>query len=213
MRHYRKAAAFIAACLAWSTLLLTGCEQEEEVYVPVTANTVEATGDGRLIGYIVEDFEKDYYSITELGDMVRAEIEVYNEENAQLSTEAGRAPIIVDKVSMAEDGSAKAVVALNFQSAVVYEDYMGKDIFYGTVSEAVAAGYQLEGKLAGVKKGETMTAEQITKNGEKHILIVEGAVWIRTNEKVQYLSGNASLTSSKIVDGNAGEELKFIITK
>lgn len=213
MRHNRKVATLMAACLSFSTLFITGCEQEEKVYVPVTANTVEATEDGRLIGYIVEDFEKEYYSITELNDMVRSEIDIYNEQNADLSTEAGRAPIIVDKVSMAEDGSAKAVVALNFQSADVYEHYMGKEIFYGTVSEAVAAGYELAGQLTRVKNGETLTAEQVTKNGENRVLIVEDAVWIRTSEKVQYLSGNASLTDTGIVDGNASEELKFIITK
>ncbi len=213
MKNCKKRLTLIAACLSFCVLFITGCEEQEEVYVPVTENTVEAVADGRLIGYIVEAFDKDYYNITELGDMVRAEIAIYNEKNAHLATEAGRAPIIVDKVSMAEDGSAKAVVALNFQNAAVYEDYMGTELFYGTVAEAVAAGYQLEGQLVGVKKGETLTAEQITKNGENHILIVADTLWIRTNEKVQYLSGNASLTETGIVDGNESEELKFIITK
>lgn len=213
MKNCRKLLILAAACLSFCVLFITGCEEQEEVYEPVTENTLEAAADGRIIGYIVEEFEKDYYSITELGDMVRSEIEVYNEKNAHLVTEAGRAPIIVDKVSMAEDGSAKAVVTLNFQNAAVYEDYMGTELFYGTVAEAVAAGYQLEGQLARVKNGETMTAEQIAKNNEKHILIVEDTVWIRTREKVQYLSGNATLTDTRMVDGNESQELKFIITK
>lgn len=213
MRNYKKWSVLTVACISFCSLFITGCSEQEQVYVPVTENTVEAAADGRVIGYIVEDFEQEYYDITELGDMVRAEIEIYNEKNADLATQAGRAPIIVDKVSMAEDGSAKAVVALNFQNAAVYEDYMGTELFYGTVAEAVAAGYELEGQLASVKKGETMTAEQITKNGERKILIVEDTLWIRTNEKVQYLSGNVSLTEEGIVDGNGSEELKFIITK
>lgn len=212
MKQYRKIVTLAAVCLSLCVLFVTGCEQEK-VYVPVTANTVEIAGDGRVIGYIVEDFEKDYYNITELGDMVRQEVDIYNEEKAHLATEAGRAPIIVDKVTMAEDGSAKAVVALNFQNAAVYEDYIGKKLFYGTVAEAVAAGYNLEGKLVKVKNGEAFTAEQIEKNKEKHILIVEDGVNVRTNEKVLYLSENAALTEEGFVEAGTSEELKFIITK
>ena len=213
MRNYKKRLVVSIACLSLCAMFISGCAEQEVVYVPVTENTVEAVENGRIIGYIVEDFDKDYYDITELGDMVRAEIAVYNEKNAELVTEAGRAPIIVDKVAMTEDGSAKAVVTLNFQNAAIYEDYMGTELFYGTVAEAVTAGYQLEGKLTSVKKGEAMTAEQITKNGEKHILIVEDNIWIRTSEKVQYLSENTSLTKEGFVDGNGSEELKYIITK
>ena len=213
MSNYKKWLVLATAVLSFCALLLTGCGEQEVVYGPVTENTVEAVADGRVIGYIVEDFDKEYYDIKELGDMVRAEIEVYNEQNADLATQAGRAPIIVDKVFMAEDGSAKAVVALNFQNAAVYEDYMGTELFYGTVAEAVSAGYQLEGVLSGVKKGEPITAQQITKNGEKSILIVEDRLWIRTGENVQYLSGNAELTQAGLVDGNKSEELKYIILK
>ena len=210
MRQYRKTAILIA-CLLLCSLFVTGCAQEE-VYVPVTTNTIEIAEDGSLIGYIVEDFDKDYYDISELDGMVRSEMESYNSEKAGLATGAGRVPIIVDKVIMAEDGSAKAVVALNFANARVYEDYMGKELFYGTVSQAVASGYQLDGKLTDVKAGENFGTEQIVKNGEKNILIVEDTVSIRTNKKVQYLSSNASLTQEGFVDGT-DEELKYIITK
>lgn len=214
MKKCRKWLLLMAACLSFCVLFMTGCEEQQEVvYVPVTENTVEAAAEGRVIGYIVETFDKEYYSITELGDMVRAEIEIYNEKNAHLATQAGRAPIIVDKVFLAEDGSAKAVVALNFQNADVYEDYMGTELFYGTVAEAVAAGYQLEGQLVSVKKGETMTSEQLAKNGEKSVLIVEDAVWIRPGAKVQYVSNNISLTENGFVDGNAVEGLKIMIMK
>ena len=214
MKNYKKWLILAAACLSYCTLFFTGCSEEQEaVYVPVTENSVEAAADGRVIGYIVEDFDKEYYDITELGDMVRAEIEIYNEKNASLSTEAGRAPVIVDKVSMAEDGSAKAVVELNFQNAAVYEDYMGTELFYGTLAEAEAAGYQLAGQLNSVKKGEALTAEQINKNSDWRVLIVEDTLWIRPGAKVQYLSGNVSLTDEGLVDGNTSEELKYIIIK
>lgn len=214
MRSYKKWLVLAVACLSGCTLFFTGCsEKQEQVYVPVTDNSVEAASDGRVIGYIVEDFDKEYYDITELADMVRAEVAVYNEKKAELVTEAGRAPIIVEKVSMAEDGSAKAVVALNFQNAAVYEDYMGTELFYGTLAEAEAAGYQLAGQLTKVKNGAALTEEQIKKNSDWRVLIVEDTVWIRPDAKVQYLSSNVSLTNEGLVDGNTSEELKIIIMK
>ncbi len=212
MRHYGKLTLLCAALLMLATLCLSGCEQEK-VYVPVTENTIEVTEDGRLIGYMVEAFEKEYYDIKELETMVRSEIDLYNQEKQQLSAGSGRSPIIVDKVIMAEDGSKQAVVALDFQNAKVYEDYMGSELFYGTVKEAVAAGYDIEKKLSGVKKGEVLTADKIEKYAEKHILIIKDNMNVRTAETVQYLSINARLTDDGFVSCTDSEDLKFIITK
>ncbi len=211
MRHYRKIATLIAVYLVLCVLFVTGCEQEK-VYVPVTVNTLEVTEDGSLIGYIVEAFDKDYYDIQELDSMVRSEMDIYNEKKANLAAGVGRVPIQVEKVMMAEDGSANAVVALNFANAAVYRDYMGKDIFYGTVSQAVSSGYTLTGMLNSVKDGAVFGTEQIVKDGEKSVLIVEDTVSIRVNDKVQYLSPNAKLTEEGFVDGTS-EEPKYIITK
>ena len=211
MKYKKRITALIAVCLSACTMALSGCSQES-VYVPVTQDTVELTKDGNLIGYLVEDFDKDYYDINELDEMVRSEMEAYNKKNAAMSEKEGRVPIIVDKVSLAEDGSAKAVVALNFANAAVYEDYMDKRIFYGTVAEAVTSGYQLDGKLSKVKDGTKFGTEEIVKNGENPILIVEDTVSIRTAKKIVYLSTNASLTQEGFVDGTS-EEFKYIITK
>lgn len=213
MRYYKKMILHMALCLSLCAFLLTGCGEQEEVYVPVTSNTIEVTEEGRLIAYIVEDFEKDYYDINELAQMVRSEIDVYNTNKASLSTEAGQVPVLVDKVMMAEDGSAKAVVALDFQSAAAYEDYMGKEVFYGTISEAIAAGYDLEGKLFDAKKGTELAADKLEKNGKRMILIVEDEVLVRPDGKVLYLSDNVTLTAEGHVNATGSEGLKYIVTK
>ncbi len=212
MKQNKKLVKLCTILLMLAVFALTGCEQEV-VYIPVTTNTLEVTEDGRLIGYIVESFEKEYYDIKELETYVRSEIDAYNEEKKQLSEGTGRSPIIVEKVIMAEDGSKQAVVALDFQSAEVYEDYMGKELFYGTVEDAVAAGYNVVQKLSAVKNGELLTEEKVNKHAQKHILIVEDVISVRTAEKVQYLSVNARLTTDGFVNCTDSEELKFIITK
>ncbi len=213
MKHFRKLLVVTAVCLCFGGVFLAGCGETEMVYVPVTSNTLEVTETGDLIAYIVEEFDKDYYDINELKTMVEAEIAAYNEEKATLAEGAGRAPIIVDKVIMAEDGSLKAVVALNFESGIVYEDYMGEQVFYGTVAEAMAEGYELAGVLKSVKKGEALTGEKLQKSGDKMILIVGDDVTVRTYSAVQYLSDNASLTTNGYVDATATDSLKYMIVK
>lgn len=213
MRHLRKILVVVAVCLMVSGTFLAGCSEPEQVYVPVTSNTLEVTETGDLIAYIVEDFDKDYYDINELKTMVEAESASYNEKSAGLVEGAGRAPIIVDKVMMAEDGSKKAVVALNFANSVVYEDYMGEQAFFGTVAEAMAEGYELAGMLKSVKKGDVLTGEKLQKSGEQMILIVGDEVTVRIYGAVQYLSDNAALTTNGYVDATAADSLKYVIIK
>ena len=213
MRHLRKLLVVTAVCLGIGGVFLSGCGEQEQVYVPIVSNTLEVNEAGNLIAYIVEDFDKDYYDINELKTMVETEIAAYNEKNAGLAEGAGRAPIIVDKVMMAEDGSKKAVVALNFNNSLVYEDYMQEEIFFGTVAEAMAEGYDLAGVMKSVKKGEALTGEKLQKAGNQQILIVGDAVTVRTYSAVQYLSDNAVLTTNGYVDATTADSLKYMIVK
>ncbi len=193
-------------------LFIAGCSKET-VYVPVTANTIEITESGELIGYLVEPFDKEYYDINELATMVETEIAEYNTDNQTCVQEAGRVPVVVDKVIMAEDGSKKAVVALKFYNAAVYEDYMGRKLFYGTVEDAVAAGYEVDRKLSKVKGGDLLTGDLLQKNKDKKILILEDAVSVRLPQNVLFLSTNAKVDGYGYVDCTADEELKYIIIK
>lgn len=208
----KKKTIHLLLVLVLSTLFITGCSKET-VYVPVTANTIEVTENGELIGYLVEPFDKEYYDINELATMVETEIAEYNKVNQALVQEAGRVPIVVDKVIMAEDGSKKAVVAYKFYNAAVYEDFMGRKLFYGTVEEAVIAGYEVDKKLTKVKGGDLLTGNLLDKNKDKKILILEDAVSVRLPQSVQFLSTNAKMDGYGYVDCTVNEELKYIIIK
>ncbi len=210
MRKKKTTGLFLLFLL--SSLFVTGCAKEP-VYVPVTTNTIEVTEDGNVIGYMVESFDKEYYDIEELESMVRTELGEYNTASPELKEDAGRVPIEVDRVIMAEDGSKNVVVALNFQNTTVYADYMGKELFYGTVAEAIAAGYEVDKKLSKVKGGDLLTGDLLQKNMEKKILILEDAVSVRLPQSVQFLSTNAKLDGYGYVDCTVGEELKYIIIK
>ncbi len=211
MRHFKRIVVWTVACLALCAMFV-GCGKKD-VNVPITVNAVEVTEEGRLVAYIVEDFDKDYYDINELKSMVDEEIAAYNTAKASMVTQEGSIPVIVEKVAMAEDGSKKAVVALSFQNASLYADYMGKEAFLGTVSEAMAKGYVLDGMLNSVKNGDSLVGEQLKKSQDKTILIIKDSVMVRTYNDVQYLSKNASLTEEGFVNAQTQGELKYIIIK
>ena len=205
MRKTRVTGLVLAFLL--SILCVTGCSKET-VYVPVTTNTIEITEDGRVIGYMVEPFDKEYYDLSELDTMVREEIAEYN-----TSAEAGQSPIVVDKVAMAEDGSKNVVVALSFLNAAVYADYMKTEFFIGTVEEAIVAGYDLDKKLSKVKSGELLTGDLLQKNKGAKILVLKNACSVRLPNEVQFISGNVQIDANGFADCTAGEGLKYIIIK
>ena len=210
MRRYTKKLTAILILTICMIFGLTGCG--EEVVVPITEPTVEITEDGDLIAYLVEDFDKDYYSLAELDTMVRAEVAEFVKDNA-LSTEAGKEGMSVVSVEMAQDGSKKVVVALKFDSCSIYEDYFGTETFFGTVEEAQNSGYSLNAALTSVKDGEIFTAELAKKYGKKHILVIQDSVMVRCPDDVLYVGVNASLTEEGFVDCTQSEGLKLIIMK
>lgn len=212
MRHLKRIIAWTVACLSLCAMF-TGCGTGKNANVPITSNTLEVTADGHLIAYIVEDFDKDYYDINELKTMVDKEVAAYNQAKATLVNEAGQLPITVNSVMMAENGSKKAVVALNFANAVAYTDYMGVEAFYGTVTQAIEKGYVLDGMLKSVNNDEPFIGETLKKNQDKNILIIKDAVMVRTYNKVQFLSKNASITDEGFVNAQTKDELKYIIIK
>ena len=202
----------LAFILFFSALFIAGCSKET-VYVPVTANTIEVTENGEIIGYLVEPFDKEYYDIEELTTMVQEEVAQYNTDKKSLAGDAGNVPIIVDRISMAEDNSKNVVVSLKFCNAKVYEDYMGTELFYGTVQEAIVAGYDVDKKLSKVKGGDLLTGDLLQKNYGKKILVLTDTVSVRMPKTVQFLSSNAQLDGFGYVDCTANDELKYIIIK
>lgn len=210
MRRYIK---FLTTILILTTFMifgLVGCGEEE--VIPVTEPTVEITGDGELIAYLVEDFDKEYYDLAELETMVREEVADYVREHG-LADQNGKEGLTVESVAMAADGSKKVVAALKFANSEIYADYFGTEAFFGTVAQAQARGYGLSAALTSVKDGEIFTDELADKNSRRKILIIEDAVIVRCPKKVLYVGTNASLTEEGFVDCTQSDGLKLIIMK
>ena len=211
-RQYKKITTYFLLMIIMMLAMIGCVPQEEKIVVPVTENTLEVTEEGALISYLVEDFDKDYYVLEELDAMVREEVAEYVADQGLVS-ESGEAQMAVESVFMAEDGSKKVVVALRFANVSVYNDYYDTDLFYGTVEDAVAHGYELNAALTHVEDGELFGREDEQKNKRRMILITEESVMIRLPKKILYVGTNVAVTEAGFADGTQSEGLKLIITK
>jgi len=212
MRGRRKTIAVLTA-LGACVLALAGCS-EETTEEPIRASTIVLAADGSFTQCRVEDFEREDYQLSELDSMIRQEVQDYVGGVAE-----GGQPVTVEQVSSLEENNARVMVALRFAGSEVYKDYRAQvdqqpcELFYGTVQEAQAAGYDLAGVLRDAKKGTALTSEQLAKIGENRVLIFEEAMQVRCPSRVLYVSDNVQITAAGYADGTEGEGLKYVVMK
>lgn len=189
MSRYLKAAACSLLCM----LALLGCG-EAKLPEHIEVNTLSVSRDGKVAAYLVSDFEKEYYDIGELTSMAMEEAAAYNTEHA-----AGNGtPVVVEKVETLEDGTSRVRISYQYDSADTFNGFNEGDLFFGTVSEAVSAGYPVEaGSLESVTGGAAADGAKVS---GKHVLITDEKAFIYCPYKVAYLSKGAVLNADGSVD-------------
>lgn len=197
-------------------MAMAGCG-EEAVEEPISTSTIVLAEDGSFTQYRIENFDKEYYQLSELDSMIRQEVQAYVSANPGQAADGGEI-VRVETVSRAPEDQSQAMVALYFADSRTYEDYVAEvdqqpdELFYGTMEEALQQGYDLSGVLLDAKKGTVITPEQLEKSKTRMLLIFTDSFQIRCPSKVLYRSSNVSLTDAGYVDGS-GEGLKYIVLK
>jgi len=203
----------IITIFLFMTVYLTGCGMTEEMGA-ITESTIIVTDKGVVTSYLVEDFGGDllkrdikiYYDMEELRAMLEQEVADFNRSAGNTVT--------IESVEAASNVSTNLVVALKFEKTEAYRDYSGLDLFYGTVEQAYAAGYNLDITLVSTKAdGQTIGKSEILNMGSMHILIAEDMVQIICPKKAQYYSESMSHISDTRFDAADAEGLKYIIMK
>jgi len=189
-------------------LLLTGCGQAK-LPDKIDEPTIAIDGEGRVTSYLVELFDKEYYDITELTSMAISEAAEYNTGK---QAESG-VPVTVEKVEELKDGSQKIVVTYKYDGAETFSDFNGSILFYGTVKEAMDAGYDLAGSLKSVKDGSMISGEQVMGDSEKHVVITQEKVRIYCPQKVAYISEGAVYEKDGSVDATQASDTVVILMK
>lgn len=205
----RGSGAALCGLVCLMVLLLTGCGQvkaPEDLAVPAIA----VSAKGEVTVWLVEDFDKDYYNLSELSSMVAQEAADFN---GSYQTANGDNAMEVVSVTETEDGSRKVVLVLQFGDIAAYSEYMGTDLFYGTVTDAHTAGRDLDITLTSVKDGTMIDRIGIYERGTSHILIAQDKVRIYGPSKPQYLSAGAVMNEDGSVEASNTEEYTYIIMK
>ena len=193
------------ACLL--AVLLSGCGKAAEP-VEITEPTLVISGDGRVTAYLVGEFDKSYYDLSELKAMAEEEAARYGS-----ASQNGLAPVTVTSVEAAQDGSGRIVVAYGFDSADSYKGFIGNELFYGTVEDAVAQGYVPDGFLQGVGGGAPMTVKNLKEEKSRHLIVTDAAAVIYCPEKVTHMSMGAVLKEDGSVDVSQVEDLAYILLR
>lgn len=203
-RYYR-----IGACLLLCILALSGCGQTKG---PDTINTttISVSDKGAVTAYLVGDFDREYYNLSELTAMAMEEAAQYNTSHAV----QGSTPITVQKVENAETGD-KVIITYQFDKTDTFNDYCEGVLFYGTVTEAVAEGYGLESSpLTSVKDGSLVTDGWMKQEAAgRHILITDQKAEIYCPYKVTHISEGAVYNADGSVDATQTEGNVVILMK
>ncbi len=197
----------IGICMA-ATLMMAGCGQAKVPDV-VEVTSIAVTQQGEVTSYLVEEFEKDYYNISELTSMAMEEVANYNTEHQ----EGELIPVVVEKVEALPENSNKVVLIQKYNNTDTFMDYTDNVLFYGTVNDAVNAGYDLDVVLKSVKDNTLLSKEQLLQEAEMYLLITNENAMIYCPKKVTYVSEGAFCEEDGSVNATQTEGMTVILMK
>ena len=183
------------------TALLTACgEKSPEV------TSVSIDKDGAVTNVIYEEFDKDYYDVSELESMVGSEIDSYNSEFISPR-------ITLDGVELIDDG-AFVKVSMTFKDASDFSSFNEEKVFYGTIEEAIDAGYEVSKGLVD-RGGDALSEDFLDEHKDNHIGITTDKANFITPYKIRYMSKGVVLLSDKeaVLEDTTGESVQLLLTK
>ena len=103
---------------------------------------------------------------------------------------------------------------ITYASGQDYAAFNDTKLFFGTVSEAQAAGYAIPTDLVSVKEDRTITSEELDGMKEKYVFITNESLPVTLPEKAAFVTQDTEIISSNCI--KAREEvakLTYVIMK
>lgn len=171
------AVILIAAVAIGAIYFLTQKESFE-----AETSTVFILDEGRVVTTDIEAFDTEKYSMEELTAYLTDIIDTYNAKHGEES--------VIQKEYLVENNVATLI--LEYANTDVYEDFYGIELFSGTVSEALEAGYAFDVEFARVSndKVEACDAGEITTQPELKIAIIKANTRVQVDGKIKYISAD-----------------------
>ena len=185
-----------------AVLMLTGCTGKTST----AGSQIEVGRDGKITAALTESFDKEFYQLSELEDMLRTELSEYN-------TEAGSQRIELKSI---EEKEGTCTLVLDYASWEDYAQYNQEPFFAGTVKEAGEAGVDLNVLLMENGKDHTIGQSEITELEAYHLVAWNGSLPLHVPGKIRYYSEGITLSSAKdavVQEEAAAGALFYIIYK
>ncbi len=183
----------LVSCLLF--FLITGCRSAKE-----DVSTLTFDKDGHILEYLVEDFPADSYDVSEWEDEVRKGMDAYNK--------SGKGTITLSDVEFKED---KLKCMVDYDSDDAYFYLNNEPLFYGTVSQAVKAGYSMTVPVFDTKSGDELPPVRLKDMSESNIIIIGRPIQIKTHKKIRYASGSVHVEHNLKSAVIEGEDTAYIV--
>lgn len=189
----KKMKTYIALLLC--VFLLMACKKKDISIVAneVSVNTILIKRDGVVQSAIVEDFQKDYYSQTELAAFVDEHINQFN-------LTIGEGSVVRDDLEV-KDQIARVV--FTFADMKKYAEFNEVDAFYLTAEEA-RANQIIPDILVDRSSGESITKEEVLNDEKLQVVVVNEELDVIVDGRIKYYSNGIILNNTTVqsLDGD-----------
>ena len=185
-----------------SAALLCGCGASSKA---PEVSEIELAKDGKIVSTLVDSFDQDYYDLAELQKLIDEEVAEYRTLYGEEAISAGEATL--------EDGIVR--VCITYADADDYNRFNDRNLFVGTVGDALNEGYSFGTVFHAVSDDEeSINSDNIAEHSDLNVIITDEPGRYRINGKIRYISDDVVTESSKAAMISADMEgLCYILYK
>lgn len=209
---------FLAAAILFAACALTGCGDAVPVIGEVETSSVYLTKEGTVTAFLVEEFDKEYYSESELEEMICAEIEDYCSQAKAGEGEAAPVRLIqilspAEKTGLVGQPAASVTVQIEYASAEAYTGFNAKALYMGTVEQAQMAGYPIKSDLKSLSDGSVLTRAQAQEMQEYYLLVTQENVPVHVPYDILYVSEGVTADENTVSFEGTDGGFAYVIMK
>lgn len=186
---------FLYIMLMLCLFSLVGCKNMSPNINPkeVEVNTILFRVNGKVQAFFVEDFEKSYYSESELRTFIDENIESYNLIN-------GKDAIKLDYLKV-KNKVASAICT--YADTEKYCDFNGHEAYFLTAAEANDNSL-IPSSFIDADKGDTFTKEEVLKNDKFKVVMIKEPMDVMVDGTIKYYSNGILLNKNTVQSAEEG---------
>ena len=189
----------MALAVAAVFCVLTGCGQNSEPDI----SSVSINKDGTVTHRIVGGFEQNYYDLEELRSLAEERVSEYRADRGEDSV----------TLSSIEEKDGTIYIQLDYATQQDYSSFNHREMFVGTLEDAVDAGYPLETVPFVSADGEPLEIGYMDDWEQKQIAVIatkpSEELLVKTYGKVLYINQCETTGLNVAFSGKAGVRISY----